>query len=134
MDGSRAWFERRCVRWNEDGIGYWTIWLRTAASLIGVGGVERRRDFWNLYYHLDAAHRGRGYATELARAAARAAATLDHELPLAAWIHESNTASQAVAQRLGLADYGLLEPHHWNGEPMHYWADRAPRLLVARRT
>jgi hypothetical protein len=31
-----------------------------------------------------------------------------------------------VARRLGLTDYGLLGAAHWNGEPMHYWADREP--------
>jgi RimJ/RimL family protein N-acetyltransferase len=30
------------------------------------------------------------------------------------------------ARRVGLRDYGRLEPEHWQGEPMHYWADRDP--------
>jgi hypothetical protein len=41
-------------------------------------------------------------------------------------IHQDNGVSQAVARHLGLAYYGQLEPQHWNGQPMHCWADRQP--------
>lgn len=51
--------------------------------------------------------------------------------PVVAWIHEENAASQAVARHLGLADYGQREPQHWDGEPMHLWADRQPASRVA---
>ena len=52
--------------------------------------------------------------------------SVDPDLPIVAWIHEDNAPSQGVARRLGLTDYGLLGAAHWNGEPMHYWADREP--------
>ena len=131
-----AWLERRVSRWDTGGLGYWTARLPAAGEsatgepatgeLIGIGGAERRPGFWNLYYLIDQAHWGRGYATELARATQRTAAELDPELPLVAWIHADNAASVAVARHLGLTDYGLLEPRHWQGEPMHCWADRNP--------
>jgi hypothetical protein len=70
--------------------------------------------------------RWRRYATELALAAQREAMALEPDLPVIAWIHEGNGASQAVARHLGLTDYGQLEPQHWNGQPMHCWADREP--------
>lgn len=54
------------------------------------------------------------------------ASLADPALPMVAWIHQDNAASQAVARHIGLKDYGLLEPQHWDGEPMHYWADREP--------
>jgi RimJ/RimL family protein N-acetyltransferase len=128
---TRAWLERFGVSWQENGLGYWTVRLRADGTVIGVGGAERRPEFWNLLYFLDRDHWGNGYATELARAAQSAARSRDPGLPLAAWIHEQNTASQAVARRLGLRDHGLrdhglVEAGHWQGEPMHYWADRAP--------
>ena len=75
---------------------------------------------------MDSRHWRNGYATELARAAQRAAESVDPALPLVAWIHEDNAASQGVARRLGLKDHGLLEAEHWKGQPMHYWADREP--------
>jgi RimJ/RimL family protein N-acetyltransferase len=121
-----AWIERYSGRWQASGLGYWTVRLRAGGTVIGAGGAERRPQFWNLYYLLDRAHWGHGYGTELARAAQRAARQTDPDLPLAAWIHSGNLASQAVARHLGLTDYGLREAAHWNALPMHYWADRAP--------
>ena len=67
------------------------------------------------------------------RAAQRAARDADPDLPLAAWIHPDNLASQAVARHLGLTDCGLREAAHWRGVPMHYWADRAPAVRAGAR-
>jgi RimJ/RimL family protein N-acetyltransferase len=125
LAASRTWIERFSGRWAGHGLGYWTVRLRATGAVIGVGGAGRLPAFWNLYYLIDQNHRGYGYATELARAAQREAAAAP-DLPLVGWIHEENAASQAVARHLGLTDYGVLEPRHWNGEPMHCWADRPP--------
>jgi len=124
--GTRAWIQRFRGRWDMTGLSYWTVRLRATGEVIGIGGAECRPGFWNLFYLVDSARWGNGYGTELARAAQRAAASVDPDLPLVAWIHEANAASQAVARHLGLTDYGLLEAAHWRGEPMHYWADREP--------
>jgi RimJ/RimL family protein N-acetyltransferase len=130
---SRAWIERFSARWAINGLGYWSVRLRATSAVIGVGGAERRPRFWNLYYLLDWNYWGEGYGTELALAAQREAVALEPELPVVAWIHEENAASRAVARHLGLTDYGRLEPHHWDGQPMHCWADRQPDPLGARR-
>ena len=126
LAASRAWIERFSARWAAIGLGYWTARLRATGAVIGVGGAERRPRFWNLYYLLHRDYWGCGYATELAGAARREAVAADPDVPVVAWVHRDNAASQAVARHLGLADYGQLEPQHWNGEPMHFWADRPP--------
>jgi RimJ/RimL family protein N-acetyltransferase len=130
---TRLWVDRFSARWELNGIGYWTARLRETGDVIGVGGVDRREEFWNLYYLIDPTRWGRGYATELARVGQLTATAIDPDLPLAAWIHADNAASQGVAHRVGLRDYGRLEPDHWKGEPMHYWADRDPRRTRDQR-
>jgi RimJ/RimL family protein N-acetyltransferase len=124
---SGVWIERFSRRWDAIGLGYWTVRLRANSAVIGVGGAERRSVFWNLYYLLDRDYWGYGYGTELALAAQREAVALEPDVPVVAWIHEENSASQGVARHLGMTDYGLREPHLWDGEPMHCWADRQPR-------
>jgi len=125
-EDSQAWIERFGRRWDAIGLGYWTVRLRANSAVIGVGGVERRSVCWNLYYLLDRNYWGYGYGTELALAAEREAAALEPDLPVVAWIHQENSASQGVARHLGMTDYGLLAPQLWDGEPMHCWADRQP--------
>jgi RimJ/RimL family protein N-acetyltransferase len=126
LEASQEWIERFSARWAVNALGYWTVRLRADGAVIGAGGAERRMRFWNLYYLLDHGCWGCGYGTELALAAQREAVALAPELPVVAWVHEENAASQGVARHLGLTDYGRLEPHHWDGEPMHLWADRLP--------
>lgn len=126
LDDSRAWVERFGGRWDAIGLGYWTVRLRATGTVIGVGGADRRLEFWNLFYFLGRDHWGSGYGSEVAAAARDAVRARDPGLPLVAWIHRGNAASQAVARRLGLRDYGQRETRHWRGQPMHCWADREP--------
>jgi RimJ/RimL family protein N-acetyltransferase len=76
VEDSRAWLERFGGRWDVIGLGYWTVRLRENNAVIGVGGAERRSEFWNLYYLLDRNYWGNGYGTELALAARREAVAL----------------------------------------------------------
>jgi RimJ/RimL family protein N-acetyltransferase len=126
LDATSAWIERFGARWQTNAVGFWTVRLRATGRVVGVGGIDRRAAFWNLYYVIDVDHQGLGYATELARAACRMAGALDPSLPLVAWIHAQNDASQSVARHLGLRDYGLRERDRWNGQPMHLWSGREP--------
>ncbi len=121
-----AWIERFRSGWDCNGLGYWTVRLRATGTVIGVGGADRRLEFWNLFYFLGRDHWGSGYGSEVAAAARDAVRARDPGLPLVAWIHRGNAASQAVARRLGLRDYGQRETRHWRGQPMHCWADREP--------
>ena len=57
---------------------------------------------WNLGYRLSGDHHGRGYGTELARAARAAAAEVAPERPVIAYLVEHNRASAAVAEKAGL--------------------------------
>src|ERR1700691_35622 len=132
-EGPRAGIERFRGRWDITGLSYWTVRLRATGEVIGIGGAECRPGFWNLFYLLDSGFWGSGYATDLARAARRAAESVAPDLALVALIHADTAASQGVARRLALTDYVLLGAAHWNGEPMHYWADREPGARLGPR-
>jgi RimJ/RimL family protein N-acetyltransferase len=92
--------------WEKSGLGYWAI--SHAASdddepLLGVGGCARRRArFWNLYYRLNPAGWGQGFATEMIGAALSAAADVRPDLPVVAYLLEHNVASKRSAERAGL--------------------------------
>src|ERR1700733_12938379 len=101
-ESTRSWIERFRGRWDITGLSYWTVRVRATGEVIGIGGAECRPGFWNLFYLLDSGFWGSGYATELARAAQRAAQSVDPDLPLVAWIHEDTVPSQGVAHRAGL--------------------------------
>ncbi|MFB7663250.1 GNAT family N-acetyltransferase [Kitasatospora sp. NPDC056138] len=121
---TERWIERCTEHRESTGVSYWMARLRSDGTVVGVGGAQRQNPgFWNLYYRLAPAHWGNGYATELCRAAIRTAVRQDPDLPVVAWIHAHNTASRAVAARLGLRDLGL-RPEPWKHEPMHAYADR----------
>ncbi|MDH6111688.1 RimJ/RimL family protein N-acetyltransferase [Kitasatospora sp. MAP12-15] len=121
---TKEWIERAVARWDE-GLSYWTARLRSDGTVVGVGGVQHIPAFggWNLYYRLATAHWGRGYATELSRAAIEAARLHTPQLPVVAWIHAHNEGSRAVAARLDLIDHGLL-PHPFYRQDLHLFTDR----------
>ncbi|HTU98570.1 MAG TPA: GNAT family N-acetyltransferase [Solirubrobacteraceae bacterium] len=121
---TRDWLSRAAVRFDEDGLSYWTVRRRDTGEIAGVGGAQRQRTrAWNVNYRLGAAHQGVGFATELARAAQEAAARVDDTVPFIAWIAPENTPSIKVAERLGLTNYGLgADPS--DGQQRLAWADR----------
>ncbi|MFE0461948.1 GNAT family N-acetyltransferase [Kitasatospora sp. NPDC058965] len=121
---TREWIARAAARWADDGLSYWTVRLRGTPEVIGIGGVQLTgRGNWNLFYRLDTAHWGHGYATEIARAGIDAAHRHSPDLPVHAMILPHNRGSRGVAERLGLTDHGLgLDP--FRREWAHLYADR----------
>ena len=100
-------FLRRQQRsWDTDGLGSWIA--RTSApdgsgELVGVGGCNERVGVaWNLGYRLVRRAWGHGYAQEIIAAARIAAAQVQPELPVAAYLLESNAGSKRAAERAGL--------------------------------
>ena len=102
--------ERWSRSWEARGLGSWVVRLQETGEVIGNGGctmiasdpdVPSAR-LWNLGYRIAADHHGRGYATELSRAALHAAAQVDPDVPVIAFLVEHNRASAAVAEKVGL--------------------------------
>lgn len=105
---------RLASQWELDGIGPWMVRQipggdilgHCGCSLRGVSGPGASRGtpgaFWNLGYRFRPEAQGRGLATAVSREATEAAADIDPELPVVAYLLEVNTASAEVARRLGL--------------------------------
>ncbi len=99
----REWLRQ----WAEDGFSYWAVRLLDAPEIIGFGGVRRMtwrdRGILNLYYRFAPTAWGHGYATEVAREAARLARAHLSALPIVARVRAENVASIRTAERSGLS-------------------------------
>ena len=93
--------------WANEGIGYHLVRLGGGGGpAIGIAGVRfgslDSTDNLNVYYHIVAAERGKGYAVEATRAALAVRDAAGHgALPVLALIRPENVVSQRVARRLG---------------------------------
>lgn len=102
LERTRDMMEHYLADWRE-GLGYWTLRAGKTGDYVGIGGCRVRDGVaWNIYYRLDPAYHGRGYATQVARAGMAHAARVRPELPISAILLEHNLASKAVAERLRL--------------------------------
>lgn len=106
-DETLALITRAAAGWEADGLSYWTVRLLGDESVIGMGGVRRKDDTWNLAYRFASEHQGKGYGTEVARAGVEAARATDPGIPVIAWIDEPNLPSIRVAEKVGLQLSGL---------------------------
>jgi RimJ/RimL family protein N-acetyltransferase len=107
-----AWTAGMAARWASDGVGKWMARDRADGSLVGRGGFTRidldGRPVLELGWAVRDALTGRGYATELGRAALAWAAEHHPELPVVSFTEVHNRASRAVMERLGLRPAGIL--------------------------
>lgn len=93
--------------WANEGIGYHLVRLGDSQGpAIGIAGVRfgslDSTDNLNVYYHIVASERGKGYAVEATRAALEVRGAAGHgALPVLALIRPQNVTSQRVARRLG---------------------------------
>jgi RimJ/RimL family protein N-acetyltransferase len=98
--------------WREEGYGYWTVRDPGSGEVLGFGGVRpplRGEDFLNLYYRFRPTAWGKGYATEVGRAALVLAAKAAPGRVVVALIRPANKPSINVARRLGLQPEGEVE-------------------------
>ncbi len=107
-----AWAADMAARWTGDGVGKWMARDRADGSLVGRGGFTRFELDGEAVLELGWAVRdtrtGRGYATELGRAALAWAAEHEPDAPVVAFTEVHNGASRAVMERLGMRPAGII--------------------------
>jgi RimJ/RimL family protein N-acetyltransferase len=128
LAATRELLERQQGRWAERGLGYWVVREHDGGPVVGLGGCAWRQGWpgWNLAYRLAAQAQGRGYATELGRAALAAAAAVAPDRPVVAYLLEHNHASRRTTERLGLT-------RQWRGPDAGNEDPDAVRLVYADR-
>ena len=107
-----AWAADMAARWTADGVGKWMARDRSDGSLVGRGGFTRfdldGETVLELGWAVRDARTGRGYATELGRAALAWAVEHQPDLPVVSFTEVHNGASRAVMERLGMRPAGII--------------------------
>lgn len=109
---AEEWTANMAARWTTDGVGKWMARDRSDGSLVGRGGFTRfsldGESVLELGWAVRDARTGRGYATELGRAALAWAVAHHPDLPVVAFTEVHNHASRAVMERLGMQPVGTI--------------------------
>lgn len=107
-----AWTQGMTARWMTEGVGKWMARHREDGSLVGCGGFTRfdldGEAVLELGWVVRDSLTGRGYATEIGRAALVWADEHDAGTPVIAFTEVHNQASRAVMRRLGMRSAGLI--------------------------
>lgn len=107
-----AWAASMAARWMTDGVGKWMARERSDGSLVGRGGFTRYgldgEPVLELGWAVRDSRTGRGYATELGRAAIDWAAQHQPGVAVVAFTEVHNRASRAVIERLGMHPVGII--------------------------
>jgi len=107
-----AWTTDMAEHWAADGVGKWLAHDRSDRSLVGRGGFTRfdldGEAVLELGWAVRDALTGRGYATEIGRAALRWAAAFFPHLPVVSFTEVHNLPSQAVMRHLAMRDAGVM--------------------------
>ena len=92
-----------------DGYGVWLIQEESRSELVGTAGLRPLEDIGlEIFYSLAPGWRGRGYATEAARAVVEHALGPLGRPEVLAEIDDGNAASVAVVKRLGMTPFAAV--------------------------
>jgi len=102
---SRSFLERAADHWKSHDFGLWTWRQHPARDFVGYGGIKHAnvegRDELELAYAITSDHWGKGFATEISRAALKHAFDTLHPARIVAFTLPHNRASRAVMEHCG---------------------------------
>ena len=103
----QEWLDRQISRYQERQFGLWAVILKETGELIGQCGLTMQswkdQEVLEIGYLFQRAYWHQGYATEAARACREYAFEALHADEVCSIIRDTNTASQRVAIRNGMA-------------------------------
>lgn len=114
--------ERAIETFNEHSLCFWTVVERETDTVIGQGGlvpIAFNGPEIELGYRLGRAHWGKGYATEIARAAAAYAFGPGGLDRLVAVCSEENLGSRRVLSKAGFRELGVSEVYYATRTILH---------------
>lgn len=106
-EATRALIEDWTDFWDRHGFGYWTVRLAAQPEqVLGFGGIMRKQiasfSGLNLYFRFAAHTWGKGYATEMARAALHAAFVVLTEEAVFGLTRPANIPSRRTLEKIGM--------------------------------
>ena len=108
----RAFIHSRIAGPYPEGLGYWTIEPRDApATFLGwilLLAIDADRSEVEIGWRIPTVYRGKGYATEAARAVLKHAFKTLGLTQIVADIYPQNVASRSVAEKLGMTEFGPI--------------------------
>ena len=112
----QEWLDRQLARYRKWGFGLWAVVLRETGEMIGQCGLTmqpwRDREVLEIGYLFQRAQWHRGYAIEAAMACKEYAFTTIGAEEVCSIIRDTNTASQKVAERNGMAPLDTWVKHY----------------------
>lgn len=118
------WLDRQLARYEKYGFGLWAVILKDNGELIGQCGLTMQPwkgvEVLEIGYLFNRAYWHRGYATEAAIACKKYAFEVLGAEEICSIIRDTNTASQNVAIRNGMAVYDKWVKHYRNVDMPHF--------------
>lgn len=119
----QAWLDKQLTRYSEDGIGLWAVINKASGAFVGQAGLTWQEtdqgQELEIGYLLKKRYWHQGYATEAAEACKEYAFYVLGSNRVTAIIRDSNTASQRVAERIGMKPERQFVKHYYGMDMPH---------------
>lgn len=123
LEEVNAWLKRQLERYEQHGFGLWAVLLRNTGEVIGQCGLSVQdcggREVLEVGYLFERKFWHHGYATEAARACRNYAFDVLGAEEVFSIIRDTNSASQGVARRNGMALRGSFVKHAYGADMLH---------------